>query len=232
MFLPALHSAPSLTADHVTLGSSSAHPFRLSLQKSRYRTAMLALLSSPLLPSSCISYIVLDNTPVNYSRVSVPLYSILDYPFQPKSGVVSVHWICTFWYFPACGAALRSEARLYPSRSRWRCSVTAMLTINLQPLLAPSQASYVAHEALIPWPRRALLCVHRRRTAEHCCCRDPARGCEEFRSEAGFGVSSRREQEEHREGRGTQGWGRGRSEGEGGPWAELLYLFNRLPSPG
>ena len=164
MFLPALHSAPSLTADHVTLGSSSAHPFRLSLQKSRYRTAMLALLSSPLLPSSCISYIVLDNTPVNYSRVSVPLYSILDFPFQPKSGVVSVHWICTFRYFPACGAALRSEARLYPSRSRWRCSVTAMLTINLQPLLAPSQASYVAHEALIPWPRRALLCVHRRRS--------------------------------------------------------------------
>lgn len=127
---------------------------------------------------------------------------------------------------------LRSEGRLYPAQSRWRCLVTAVLAMNLQPLLAPSQASYVAPEALIPRPRRALLCVHRRRMAEHCHCRDPARGCEEFRSEAGFGVNSRREQEEHRGGRGTQGWGKGRSEGEGGSWAERLYLFNRLPSPG
>lgn len=115
VFLPALHSAPSLTADHVTLGSSSAHPFRLFLQKSRYRTATLALLSSPLLPFSCISYIGLDNTPVNYSRVSVPLYNILDFPFQPKSGVVSVHWICTFQYFPACGADPEVSGQTEPS---------------------------------------------------------------------------------------------------------------------
>lgn len=46
--------------------------------------------------------------------------------------------------------------------------------------------------------------------ADHCHCRDPAGGARDFQSEAGFGVNSGREQEEHRGGRGTQGVGQGK----------------------